>query len=1354
MREFKNIHLATVRVECGSYVGTAFFVAKNMLLTAFHVVSDSLNGSATTIFYNGNSYKCSSVTSINGLKDAGLLILDQELDVTPVKLLAMGKIENQPLAMFGYPISRIGAEVGLDYRLRTSSRYKGLSYDKYDSYAERDDHKTVSIFDGFSGSPIFMDDESVIGIVSEELDGHIGYLSIEGISQELSTQGLLVSKDADAHDDSPYGGKRCREFSERTITRLGSRYKGNVHQSDYRLENILSKLKTRSEIGKIRSRIENTWQQIYKDAGNYGFPLTIQNGTVYRELEQLINEWDAKCQSDKKLKGLIYNSLNKLSRDFREYFSYPPNVLVVMGNAGVGKTQQMCHLARTCNHDNSAHVYLLAGTDFNTSSSTTIEEQIAMICKFEDADYLDKLNDKAKDQGKTCFFVIDALNEGLNDKYWEDYLSNFALKISTFSNLALIVTMRSPYDLLYKLRDKDDLRGLVYFYSIIGFADPSQAVHDYFTEYGIDDEVAPEHFLKDGLLLTLFCRLYHSIPYNEKDKLRSRLFLFKRHVADRNNHISKNYIDEDPLRNVTDKYLEQLAKASLSDPSFVIRRDKARCIGNKMLYPTRTWSHSLLYACIQENLLLAGQDETSMDKVETVGFEYEQMEDIYRSIVFLNQKNKSEEKLLNELAELSKKEIKRIDNFISMVTALWPEFFNGEEISDVEGFNAKLLLQQWKNGLKYRKETPPVHLQIDVALKDDKLIAYRMLIASYSDIDEQQLYRYLKDVASMNLHERDLCWTEALNESYDDGDLQYILLPHYFQEICERINTEEWLLHNAIFLSLVCASSYPMVRCMAARRLAELLFKYPQLCVELINLLKGVDDPYILEGMYAAVYGVMLVTTDNKLISEIAKRVYELNFAEKKPMPDLYVREWILRILDKDRAVNNTVLFTKAQPPYISEKPDLSLEIEYDTQDTYFGEEYGSKKLALSLFSGRSLDSDFNRYILGSNSSGTHSTITVNPIDEPVRDAVMFGIRTEECLIADQIKKFGWGDDLGVLDNNRTTPYRSENEIERIGKKYQWLGLRNVEARMLDHFKTVVEYSHWNDHNQQYYNINYPWCSSRHSYFDPTLTIVGSKAKGFVFPVVNFHEEIEDKDWLEIHPRKEDVEQIFIYECNEEKWVLVQSWHVLRANEENQKDCFIFNNSLLVNNADAVKYETWLAKQNFLGRWMPEAGDVYTHLLMEYPWSTLKDFSDNEKVDYSAVELPCEVFFNSYSHLQEHRMGAPEMYGTTESPNIGFMKMYDLRIARTDKIDIIHFLDKDGKVAAWNKTSGDNYGLYVRKDLLDQYLEKNKLSMFYHTISERYLLHRTREKRDGDCAAAKYADGKFSWIMEFTAKSL
>ena len=171
------------------------------------------------------------------------------------------------------------------------------------------------------------------------------------------------------------------------------------------------------------------------------------------------------------------------------------------------------------------------------------------------------------------------------------------------------------------------------------------------------------------------------------------------------------------------------------------------------------------------------------------------------------------------------------------------------------------------------------------------------------------------------------------------------------------------------------------------------------------------------------------MSDDKEIIGIIAKNIYKFGFKNKRPYPDLRVREWMLRILDRDRFINKTSFFDESKPPYKS--PEINYVDDVDSKIEQIRDSFdkfeGTKKLVKSIFE----TSDFKRYIIGTNSSREHYDISSVPLEESDDvELKKYSLNQEIYQIGNKIQELGWDENLGNLDNNRTSIDRMENERE------------------------------------------------------------------------------------------------------------------------------------------------------------------------------------------------------------------------------------------------------------------------------------------------------------------------------------
>ena len=116
--------------------------------------------------------------------------------------------------------------------------------------------------------------------------------------------------------------------------------------------------------------------------------------------------------------------------------------------------------------------------------------------------------------------------------------------------------------------------------------------------------------------------------------------------------------------------------------------------------------------------------------------------------------------------------------------------------------------------------------------------------------------------------------------------------------------------------------------------------------------------------------------------------------------------------LDKDNAFEE-----KLKIPFNSEDPYSLISSDLNNNENYFGLTDGSKRLYKTLCG----FSDFNRYILGSNSY-SESRVFYKKDGDKYQPVPLQDIRNIMANII--MNEYGWDDELGELDNNEYSTSR------------------------------------------------------------------------------------------------------------------------------------------------------------------------------------------------------------------------------------------------------------------------------------------------------------------------------------------
>lgn len=839
---------------------------------------------------------------------------------------------------------------------------------------------------------------------------------------------------------------------------------------------------------------------------------------------------------------------------------------------------------------------------------------------------LGELNDEMSKRGRYATFIVDALNEGEGTFMWHTLLPTLKEEIGKYSRLKLIVTVRTM-----ESGDKlnDCFHGGWEEIEINGFADLREAIEQFFRNSSIHEKADDYLFIKEfqhPLFLKMFCQVYHRLP-EECRKAPDILLLYNLYFQSRNKEIS-HLVDEDPERMVTSMIMKKLGELSWKQSHCCdVRRVDAINAANE-LCPNRLWSHNLYHALLKTNLVMEYKHQSGL----RTAFQYDSMGDYTRAWCLMTEEN-DEEKLLGLLVMLAGSVQNQITTYnegvcirqtIKVFLSVWnPTEAIWRKDAFRDGVLTQLLLESLElRNLKATHSSLPQDLVSSIVIEKDDYIKPDYLLNNFTLYRDYLMEPVHNKLLAMDLVERDEIWTIPVNRMYDDSS--------YFYKIRKPIEPN---MENArAYLRILCwmmTASHPQLRNTIRRIVLEWLRDFSQLCKELITKFYTCSDPYVLRGVYSAVYGVLLLKRDNALAHEVAETVFNSLYGKDKLIPfDLEVRSWILKILEVNHQFNPEDSFWRdATPPY--QRTDNMMEIpdgESFEDEAYFGEGRGAKKMYHSLFSG-----DFNRYIIGSNSR--NESLTYFRDEKPVL------LKDITNAVAYRIKHiYGYSNLLSDYDEGMRRDGRLIRQAERIGKKYQWIALAEVKAYLSDTCK--MRKDRWSGVNFE--KIPYPWYDSDTVSFDPTLTLKGNRS----YLDQELFEEVEGEN-LMIGDARMWIESqtyvpspcIIVEDKKGNEWVNIVGYQKKQEENDDKRESFVYLCPCLVKMNDADKFEKWAKDTCFYGRWMPEDSGHYEFFWNEYPWSdSYKSMGLEEELDVYArdTSAPCKVVLPYVAQLQEH----------------------------------------------------------------------------------------------------------------------
>jgi len=1320
-----------VPVTCCDEQGTAFFIGKSQLITARHVVREHFcNPDAPEPVFaivQGTSYICRA-EELGGIADIALLTItaDEPYEAPDcLKLLKDEFVENLTLKAYGYP-----QEVAMGVNLVELSVMNRLEIKGWNDRAlvRRDTLRLVN-YDGLSGSPVVNKEGRVIGVLTQQTNETLGYLSVSKISAQLAAKGVTYDEDWHQEDNTTFGTGRSLEISEKAADSIHDRYMSGMHQENKRLEFVLKSITSKKDIGEktkdandlvdylngLASKDQRQIYRIYNHPDRLDFSYTregIDNLELFcqyalRNRFNNVLSWNKEIELNTRVRKLQDGNAFDYLRG-----SLIRNVCLV-GKAGTGKTHNLCEYATK--KQDLANVYLFFGTQFNAQESAT-EYIRGVVC--EEKSYAD-FNVDMRKKNRYAVIVIDALNEGLGCAYWNNNLGALRKEIAKHDHLKLIISVRSPFEQeLNDLTVRDAGWETV---EVKGFEDKDKAIDYFFDEYDVPKVYKEKNLEAFGnpLFLKIFCETFHSMSQKELVKV-SKKAIYKRYVEKKNVAVSQQ-VDEDVELNIADRYLKKLANYSVYTNHFnTISRKKARAYARR-LCPGRFWSQDLLNAMLTSSLLL---NDRSDEGGAAVMFEYENFGDYYKAEQLMLSKMDVDETLdwiadkkcfFERHQEISSS---KFENTVVALYDCWTDedvqLQRNEVIRRNEFLREQYIAYLMGSDMTFDDVLDKL-TELDPTIERDL-----KLLRTPQELTLQQtleIHEHLKAYESVG--KRDLLWSHFVNglfENYGSGIIGVLPV-----DVNPEISVEEQEKAYLIRLGWLLASSHPKYRAQTMRMLRKQLNRHSDVMLWLLHQFENVNDPYVIAGLYCSVAGVILTTRDKEFAGTIAEYIYTTFYERKEAVPqDLIIRQWTMKIMEKAYSLDNHHdWWTKIQTPFVALPFDENAITPYeDINCDFFGMQHGSRLIYNSVFGFE----DFNRYIIGRNNRSRSRDYF--RYDEIAGKYIGDDLDREEAEIAYYIKNvFGWNDKLGFLDNGKYSVNRSRNDEERLGKKFQWLAWYRLNARLMDSFRVTKSTYHYQGEAQEedLTPHPYPWNSSEVTCFDPTLDVEGYQRYSNLLSGVDVLEVngAEDEIWIDKNGHVPSFRNQATAEGNI-PYVMLRGFDKAT---QGGKETVVISNAAFVKKDDANAFAEWCKDKDFYGRWMPERNGMYEFLWNDYPWAD----SYQNAIELPAWErpsngCPCDVMLAYEAQLQEHWEGIAyedEYLTTVYMPCVEMMKEMGLYCS---EVRGIVRLDADDSIAAINSPKEDGVsGLFVRKDILDEFLRRKGYVLFYYVLGEKVL---------------------------------
>lgn len=1054
-----------------------------------------------------------------------------------------------------------------------------------------------------------------------------------------------------------------------------------------------------------------------------------------------------------KAEQAAYDALQEVSSDEIALANNP--YLILKGEAGIGKSHLLADVITSRNKDGSQSLFLL-GQHFVTEEDpwTQIKKKLDITCSSRQ--FFGALNAKAESKKQRIILFIDAINEGKGRYFWPDNIRGFAQNIKKYPWLGLVISVRSSYSNLLlpeELISKNEFICTTHY----GFTKVEyEATKIFFDNFGIEQPSIPllHPEFQNPLFLLLFCEGLSKAGYSRIPKIQGLTDIIGFFVNSVNQRLSKpNQFDYPSNINIVDRAISAIMSMKFNAPDKVVSYEDALIELNTLSqkYGIRS---GLLDSLVSEgifskNLFLISE---SKDYQEGIYLSYERFEDHMMARFLLERHPNVEDEfkeggnyyqLFSDLSSCYQNK-----GILEALSIQIPELTGSElysfaphikgEHPVIESFVQSLL---WRN-IEHANQSIIDFINNEVcSYRDTKELFWDTIISLCSNPEHFFNGDFLhKNLFEKTLAERDGWWTIYLKGVYEGNSSIRRLVDWAWNGYDKTHISAESIKLSSISIAWLFTSTDRKLRDEATKALVCLLKDNIDILVEVLTKFEGVNDPYVYERLFATAYGCSLLTTDEASLKSLATYVNSTIFdAEGEIYPHVLLRDYARGVIEFTHHMYGDLGFDldKCRPPYKSDFPtkfltneelDRKYEVDFDKAKRYL---YSQSNILSSMTTeyGRGVCSygDFGRYTFQS----ALSSWDVNP-DELSNIAV-------EWIF----EKYGYDAELhGQFDSTIGSGRGRDSRSERIGKKYQWIALHELLARVSDNCVMKSDQG-WQDNETELFQGT--WQPNVRD-IDPTMLLRYSEWESeepadSTWWLAEQHENwaISDKEWIhEANDLPSPELLISVVDDNNEEWLVLEGypeWAEPKALGKKQWDhphkrMWYHVRSYIVSEDECQSLYDWATKQDFMGRWMPEASDRYQVFDREYYWSKAHEYFNNYYyggLEHHEIELKnaskskIEVTLTSCNYLWE-KGNDSSIDGSLNilKPSSFIYNGMGLKPTR----NVAEFVNENNELCCFSPSlaNKDKAYLLVKKRLFLEYLESNKLKVIWTILGEKNII--------------------------------
>ncbi len=1008
--------------------------------------------------------------------------------------------------------------------------------------------------------------------------------------------------------------------------------------------------------------------------------------------------------------------------------------LLVLGRAGVGKTHAICDIAEMRAH-RELRTVVLFGERFSGVSEPweQIRQQLGFDATFNRDAMLAALDAAGEASGKPLLFCIDGLNETRPRTFWRTHLPAMIVQLRRYEWIRLCISCRTTYE-----RQVIPATPTLITFIHEGFKEIEfDACREFFAHYNLEPPITPilQPEFTNPLFLRLVCEAMKAAGY-------TRLPLGWLGISTAINAFlqakNKTYAEQHDVlasHRLPEKGLQAFIAAAETAKRPALPWSEASQVIESVL-PALPVSGPLIDWLVREGLLIADANPTltNQQSEDYVRVAFERLGEHLLASKLLDGINSNTIKTAFALGgklSFAVSNAETIQEYAGLVEALsiqLPERYGIELPDCVDGYELQrdlirntITALPWRDPNYITERTGQI-LQRSLAFPNFPYRAFDVALSISTYQSEADAFWLHRIIASKPMPDRDAFWCGYLHKRYEDrGPVEKLIrtafevdVSHIPHEVAER-----W----ATVLLWFCAAADRRVRDHATKALVRLTENVALLWESLIKRFTTIDDEYIVERCIASTYGVLLRIRDKALEGLLAGTVYNEVFKDSSRFQHATIRDYARSIIELaafDNVLPEEITEADYMPPYKSEWP---LKIPTDKEMAqYSNSSQDMPKLYYSC-----TDDDFFVYTL-SQLDKFDNTISRRGMGRWIFQHVLdMGYTGKRFANYDSYMMYKYG-------GGRGKPIWAE----RIGKKYQWIALARLAARLTDH--ASPKQSDWGPEP-----LRVPLTYDRGRDIDPSLLLRESaKEKTTSWWLPNRYDfdaasSLNNDEWTARYDDMPDTASILSerIDRNGNRWIILEAYPEWRSKTDDMEFgseyrlIWLQLHSYLVP-ADKQKLRWgWFKKQQFFGRWMTEGAEFHDGFIGEYPWATTFNLYQDSYLSRGSFGTKQKPPEDAYPTCNSLSVG--DEYDSYQPERIGFLlpARYFFHAVPLKWNGESGYMTLDGRLRFIDPSVVEPgpSALLVEADFLKEFLAENNLTIIWSVVGEKLIINDRKAPR-------------------------